>query len=111
MTDGNDGTNKKIRSELLNDDTSMEDVVLAFVDGLKERVSAMETAARDGDFETLRASAHQLKGSGGGYGYPILTEQAGRLEQEAKEQATAKCLALVEELKQVCDRIVVEPAE
>lgn len=111
MTDGNDGTNEKIGSELLNEDASMEDVVLAFVDGLKRRVSAMETAARDGDFEALRASAHQLKGSGGGYGYPILTERAGRLEQEANEQAAEQCVALVEELKQVCDRIVVEPAE
>ena len=88
-----------------------KNVVPAFVDGLKGRVSAMETAARDGDFEALRASAHQLKGSGGGYGYPILTERAAVLEQEAKEQAAEQCLAALEGLKQVCDRIVVEPAE
>ena len=111
MTDGHDDANKKIGSELLREDASLEGVVLAFVDGLKSRVSAMEAAARDGDFEALRTSAHQLKGSGGGYGYSILTNRAAVLEQEAQAQATEQCLAALEELKQVCDRIVVEPAE
>lgn len=111
MTDEHDDAKRKIGSELLREDASLEDVVLMFVDGLTERVAAMETAACDGDFEALRTSAHQLKGSGGGYGYPILTERAGVLEQEAKAQATEQCLATIEELKQVCDRIVVEPAE
>ncbi|MCH8807040.1 MAG: Hpt domain-containing protein [Planctomycetes bacterium] len=111
MTDGHDGANKKIGSELLREDASLEGVVLTFVDGLKKRVSAMEIAARDGDFEALRNSAHQLKGSGGGYGYSILTDRAAVLEQEAKAHATVQCLTALEELKQVCDRIVVEPAE
>lgn len=111
MTDGQDDANKKIGSELLREDASLEDVVLVFVDGLKRRMSAMETAARDGDFEALRTSAHQLRGSGGGYGYSILTSRAAVLEREAKAQATEQCLAALEELKQVCDRIVAEPAE
>ena len=111
MTDEPNDENKKIGSELLRDDSSLEEVVMTFVEGLKDKVSAMETAAREGDFEALRSSAHQLKGSGGGYGYPILTERAGVLEQEAKAQAADQCLASVEELKQVCERIVVEPAD
>ena len=111
MTDRQNDVNKKIGSELLREDASLEGVVLAFVDGLKKRVSPMEIAARDGDFEALRNSAHQLKGSGGGYGYSILTDRAAVLEQEAKAQATVQCLTALEELRQVCDRIVVEPAE
>lgn len=111
MTDKHDDADKEIGSELLREDASLEDVVLMFVDGLKDRVSAMETAACDGDFEALRTAAHQLKGSGGGYGYPILTERAGVLEREAKAQAAEQCQVIVEELRRLCDRIVVEPAE
>lgn len=111
MPEKHDDTEKKIGSELLRDDASLEDVVLAFVDGLKDRISVMEAAASEGDFETLRSSAHQLKGSGGGYGYPVLTEKAATLEQEAKAQATDECVAALDELKGLCGRIVVEPAE
>lgn len=111
MTEEHDDADEKIGSELLREDSSLEDVVMMFVDGLKDRVLAMEAAARDGDFEVLRTSAHQLKGSGGGYGYPILTERAGVLEREAKAQEAEHCVAIVEELKRVCERIVVEPAE
>ena len=58
-------------------------------------------------FEALRVAAHQLKGSGGGYGYPSLTERAGVLEQHAKRQSVDDCLASFEELKELCSRVVV----
>ena len=111
MPEPHDDAQKKIGSEILRDDASLEDVVLAFVGGLKTRISEMETAARNGDFEALRTSAHQLKGSGGGYGYPALTDHAAALERQAQAQASGECVAAVAELKDLCGRIVVEPAE
>lgn len=111
MSEKHDDAKKKIGSELLRDDSSLEEVVLAFVDGLKDRIAGMEAAVREGDFEALRTSAHQLKGSGGGYGYPALTDQAGTLERQAKSHAAGECLAAVDDLRKLCDRIVVEPAE
>lgn len=111
MADHQDDARKKIGSELLSEDCSLEDVVLAFVSGLSERLSAMESAVRDGDFEALRIAAHQLKRSGGGCGYPVLTERAAALEKEARDQAAGSCLAALDDLKQICGRIVAEPNE
>jgi HPt (histidine-containing phosphotransfer) domain-containing protein len=100
--------NGPIGSKLVQDDPSLADLVLQFVGGLEGRIAQMEAALTAADFETLRRSAHQLKGSGGGYGYPILTEKAAELEQFARRQALDGCLDLIDELRDICSRVVVE---
>lgn len=102
---------KPIGSELVREDASFADIVLQFVNSLSERVNRMEEAIRAADFEALRVAAHQLKGSGGGYGYPVLTERAAELERKAKMKTIDECVAALNELKQICSRVVVEPTE
>lgn len=104
-----DGAERNIDSEVFRDDASLEQIVLAFVNGLNDRVSAMESAAREGDFESLRFAAHQLKSSGGKHGYHALTKQAASLEVEAQQRAVGSCLAALDEIKMICRRIVPEP--
>jgi HPt (histidine-containing phosphotransfer) domain-containing protein len=43
----------------------------------------MREALAHNAFDELRRSAHQLKGAGGGYGYPSITEVARSLETAA----------------------------
>ena len=100
-----------IGSELVKEDPSFADIVGEFVEGLSARLTAMEEALRGSDFETLRTAAHQLKGSGGGYGYPLVTERATELEQHARAQAHDDCVQSFGELQRICSRIVVDPAE
>lgn len=96
-----------IGSELVQEDAAYEDIVVQFIEGLSGRLATMEDALREADFETLRAAAHQLKGSGGGYGYPILTKFAAELETLARAQALQQCVSQVDELKGLVKRIVV----
>lgn len=107
MGDPSNTSNEKIISELIIEDESFEDIVIQFVEGLSDRVKTMEDALRSSDFEALRVAAHQLKGSGGGYGYPILTEMATVLEEQAKNQSMDECQQEFEKLKEVCTRVVV----
>ena len=97
-----------IGSELIKDDPSFADIVQEFVNGLSERLAVMETAVSHSDFEALRVAAHQLKGSGGGYGYPVLSERAAVLERHARAEAIDNCADAVSELKDVCSRVVVD---
>ncbi|MBU0717032.1 MAG: Hpt domain-containing protein [Planctomycetes bacterium] len=97
-----------IGSELLQEDPGFADIVMQFVENLGKRLSTMDEAIQASDFEALRAAAHQLKGSGGGYGYPILTELAASLERQAKAAALAECTSKLAELKEVCQRVVVD---
>ena len=57
------------------------DLVRQFLSGLDQRRQAMARALRERRPETLRHEAHQIKGTAGAMGYPLMTEQAGILER------------------------------
>jgi HPt (histidine-containing phosphotransfer) domain-containing protein len=67
------------------DDPNMAEIVREFASELGERVEALETCLGSGDYDQLRTLAHQLKGAGGGYGYPLITESCAALEQALKD--------------------------
>jgi len=96
-----------IGSELVREDPSFADIVVQFVESLSQRITTLEEAINARDFQALGIAAHQLRGSGGGYGYPILSDQAAKLEREAKERALSDCVKSFEQLKQLCERVVV----
>jgi len=72
-----------IKSNLVND-PDMTDLLDAFVARLPETLAAMAEALANNAHEELQRLAHQMKGSGGGYGYPMLTEEACKLEDAVK---------------------------
>ncbi len=109
MTDDQQKPDDPIGSELMKDDPSYADIVVQFVEGLSDRLTTMEEALNTADYNALRVAAHQLKGSGGGYGYPLLTERAAELEQHARESLFDSCAKELEELRQLCARFVVSP--
>ncbi len=107
MTDTHNVLSGLIGSNLLDDDPSFEEIVVEFVDALANRVQDMEDVLRAADFEKLQTLAHQLKGCGAGYGYPVVTERAARLELCAKERIAHDCTTALNELMDICSRIVV----
>jgi HPt (histidine-containing phosphotransfer) domain-containing protein len=96
-----------ICSDLATNDPMFFEVVQEFVDCLPRRLGIMERALRAADFDALREAAHQLNGSGGACGYPILTEKARMLEHCAIDRETDECLDAYKELQEICSRIVV----
>ena len=82
----------------LADDMEMTELVERFVGTLPGHAARLEDALAANDRETIRRLAHQLKGAGGGYGFPCITTAASRLEQEAREGAT-----MAQALADVCD--------
>ena len=76
---------QETRSEFA-DDPDFTDIIAQFVVGLPDKISSMRDALDHSDFETLQRLAHQLKGAGGSYGYPALTDSAKTLEDAAKAQ-------------------------
>ena len=76
------GKKEAIASEFAND-PELASILDSFVEALPEKVAAMRLALGGGQHDELRRLAHQLKGAGGGYGYPSLTEAARALEAAA----------------------------
>jgi CheY-like chemotaxis protein/HPt (histidine-containing phosphotransfer) domain-containing protein len=79
------------------DDPDMADVIEQFLARLPGTMTAMTESLERSGHEDLRRLAHQLKGAGGGYGYPSLTEQARKLEDATRSaDVEAERLALTE---------------
>jgi len=75
-------------------DPDMLELIEMFVTELPTRIDAILDACQKNDLATVATVAHQIKGAGGGYGYPMLTDVAKALEMGAK---AAKDAAAVKE--------------
>lgn len=74
-----------IRSQF-EDDPDMLELVCEFARELPARAEALECALASASLSELQRLAHQLKGAGGGYGFPQISEAAAELERSLKER-------------------------
>jgi CheY-like chemotaxis protein len=87
-------------------DPDMKEVLGEFVGKLPERVDQLAQLLRQGNLEELRRAVHQLKGAGGGYGFPQITEAAALAEKcvkdnEAVESVAAEVKSLIQLIRSV----------
>jgi PAS domain S-box-containing protein len=83
------------------DDPDIMPILEGYIVRLGGQVQDMRAALASAQFPDLQRLAHQMKGSGGNYGYPMLTEAAKDLEDAAKAkdiQSAAKALHRVASL-------------
>jgi HPt (histidine-containing phosphotransfer) domain-containing protein len=66
----------------------------------------LEQTFKQANWEQLAITAHGLKGSGGTFGYPEITEIAGRLEQAAFSADGVTAEATISELRMRVTEIV-----
>jgi len=88
------------------DDADMAGIIAEFVAHLPQRVKEMRQAAANNQWDALQRAAHQLKGSGGGYGYACLTEVARGLESQAKRQDAEAAMLTLNDLAVLVERIL-----
>jgi HPt (histidine-containing phosphotransfer) domain-containing protein len=60
-------------------------LITQYVAGLPIHVANVQHSLDVGDLDPLRRLMHQLKGSGGSYGFPQITDAAGRAEASIRE--------------------------
>lgn len=61
-------------------DMDMRPIVEMFLAEIPARVQTIQSAVQGGDLPRLRRIVHQIKGAGGGYGFPQISEAAQKLE-------------------------------
>jgi len=81
------------------------DLIATFVGTMPEKQRTMEALFRTGQVDDLRTMAHQLKGSGGGYGFGGLSQMALVLEQACKENDIDRVGRALDELIGYMDRV------
>ncbi len=71
---------------------SMRKVVQDFVTRLPSRATDILAAVASGDVESARQLLHQLKGAGGGFGFPQITALSRVAEKLIKDDATGEAI-------------------
>ena len=92
----------------LASDPDLAELVEIFVESLPERVETLRQAFEQGDWETLRRTAHQLKGAAGSYGFDPLSPSAAQLEQRigmGEEQDVEAVRQALDELLELCAQV------
>ena len=82
---------KTIKSEFSGDDV-MKEIILQYVEGLPSHVLNIQDSLDKNDLQTLRRIVHQIKGSGGGYGFSELSAAAARAEASIRNQEDIKSI-------------------
>jgi CheY-like chemotaxis protein/HPt (histidine-containing phosphotransfer) domain-containing protein len=88
------------------DDPLISTVLDAYIQGLPEQVSKMSQCLHRADLRALKLIAHQLKGSGGSYGFPEISTRAKNAEsaivtKEPMERIMHEVQSLVELIRRV----------
>ena len=86
-------------------DTDLQDIVPIFLDNRREDAHLLQEAVAQGDFETIRVTGHNMKGSGGGYGFDGITEIGKEIETAAKSKDAAAVEAGIEKLTDYLQRV------
>jgi CheY-like chemotaxis protein len=79
-------------------DPSLADAVPEYLDKRRRDIPAMLTALGFSDYTSIRVAGHNMKGSGGGFGFPGLSEIGARLEEAALRQDAAGVRSQIEAL-------------
>lgn len=81
----------------LADEPEFVEVVAQFVDKLPEIIVTIDETYGAGEWEKFRVVVHNLKGMGGGFGFPQLSKQAIEVEKllNAGEYAAIEPIILV----------------
>jgi CheY-like chemotaxis protein/HPt (histidine-containing phosphotransfer) domain-containing protein len=87
------------------DDPQLVDILPRFVERLPSQLNALCKALEEERLADAERLAHRLKGAGGSYGYPVLSEVAKSLELAARAQDVGEAEAALAEVTKVCAAI------
>ena len=91
-------------------DEDIADLVPKFLVNRKNDVETLRAAQSRGDKEAVRKLGHTLKGVGGGYGFPVISEIGARIEEAALAGDSATIERSIAELGEYLARVRVEVA-
>ncbi len=95
-----------LRSEFA-DDADFRELLDVFVSAVPERMRLLSELHRARCVEELGRQAHQLKGAGGGYGFPLISAAGAQLQHACRLEDTVGIEHAVSELISLLARVEV----
>ena len=66
-------------------DSDLEDLIPGYLENRRQDVEAILRAMENKDFEAIRVLGHTMKGTGGSYGFELITDLGRALEKAARD--------------------------
>jgi CheY-like chemotaxis protein len=86
-------------------DEELASIVPKFLSNVRRNPPAIAAALARGDFGAIRSLGHNMKGTGGSFGLPQISEIGDRLERAAKEQNADSVRTVTAQLVQFLDSV------
>ncbi len=83
----------------------MKEIVPYYFNDMKSQVSRYWQSLEQGDFNSIRMLGHQMKGSGGAYGFDPITTIGGKIEHAAEASNREEVEQLITELSQYLNAV------
>lgn len=94
-----------VRSEFATD-PELAPIVRMFVEEMPDRVRQLDEGWRAQRLDDVRRLSHQLKGAGGGYGFPGLSRAAGEVEAALIALSEGSARASLEETRRRFEELI-----
>ncbi|HUO04747.1 MAG TPA: response regulator [Candidatus Binataceae bacterium] len=88
-------------------DPELRDLIPDFLQSKRTDVAAVLAALESGDYALASTVGHQLKGEGGSYGFPAVTDLGRDLEEAAASADRERALRLTREIAQYLEQVEV----
>jgi hypothetical protein len=88
-------------------DRDLEYLIPEYLDGRKQDVVSLRVSLQNNDFETIRILGHNMKGTGGGYGFNAISDIGDEIQQSAIAKNAGELERLAGVLKDYLDRITI----
>ena len=90
-------------------DPDVAELIPRYFKARRRDLDVIDAAIAAGDLDRIRVIGHQLKGTGGAYGFPHITELGRLIEAAAKASEISQIEAAAADLARYLDEIRVEP--
>lgn len=98
---------KPLYSTVLGEEEDYKDLIDAFISNLVSTKKNLQKFSQEENWKELSMMIHQLKGLGGGYGFPDITEISAKIEFQLANKNYAEVKNLLHNLYNIFDRIIV----
>lgn len=88
-------------------DPEIADLIPRFLENRQKDIVLIMEALQKKDYEAIKIMGHSMKGAGGGYGFPGVTDIGRSIEDAAREQNLEQVLMAVDKLTTYLDRVEV----
>ncbi len=92
---------------LIKVDKDLEDLIPGYLESLNTSSNAIKEAIESSDWSTCQKIGHNLKGSGGSYGFDFVSEMGGNIENAASQRNKEQIQGSIKDLKEYLNRVEV----